>query len=83
MNHTTKDLKAELEKSAAMLRTLRDEVRVQLHLGGMTAKDEWRKLEPRLEEALERATKDVSAATSDAVEELARAARSIRDSLKK
>ena len=82
MNQTTKDLKAELEKSAAILRTLRDEVRVQLHLGGMTAKDEWRKLEPRLEAALERASKDVSDATRDAVVELTGAARKIRDSLK-
>jgi ElaB/YqjD/DUF883 family membrane-anchored ribosome-binding protein len=82
MNQTTKDLKLELEKSAAILRTLRDEVRVQLHLGGMTAKDEWRKLEPRLESALERASKDVSDATRDAVVELTGAARKIRDSLK-
>lgn len=80
--NTTKDLKAELEKSTAILRSLRDEVRVQAHLGGMTAKDEWRKLEPRLEDALRRATKEVSAATSDAVAEITRAARKIRDSLK-
>lgn len=82
MNQTTKDLKTELDKSTAILRTLRDEVRVQLHLGGMTAKEEWRKLEPRLEDALARAAKDVSAATSDAVAELTRAAKKIRDSLK-
>jgi len=79
MSQTTKDLKAELEKSAELLRTLRDEVRVQLHLSGMDAKDAWRKLEPSLETALERAAKDVAEGSHAALAELAEAHRKLRE----
>jgi hypothetical protein len=82
MNQTTKDLKAELEKSAATLRTLRDEVRVQIHLGGLDVKDAWRKLEPRLETALGRAATEVSDASRAAVAEVTASLRNIRESLR-
>jgi ElaB/YqjD/DUF883 family membrane-anchored ribosome-binding protein len=82
MNQTTRDLKAELDKSAALLRKLRDEVRVQLHLGGLEAKDEWHRLEPRLEAVLERTTKEVSDASRVAVTEITEAVRKLRESLK-
>jgi ElaB/YqjD/DUF883 family membrane-anchored ribosome-binding protein len=82
MNQTTKDVKAELEKSIAHLRTLRDEVKVQLHLGGLDAKEEWRRLEPRLESALERAGKEVSAASKTLVEDVTEAVRTFRKSLR-
>lgn len=81
MNKASKDLKAELQKSADALRKLGDEVRVQLHLGGLDAKKEWNKLEPRLESALDRAAKDVSDASRDAIEELTEAVRKLRKSL--
>ncbi len=48
MSQTTKDLHAEFTKSLALMRTLRDEVRVKLHLAEMDAKSEWDKLEPHL-----------------------------------
>jgi hypothetical protein len=82
MNQTTRDLKAELDKSAALLRKLRDEVRVQLHLGGLEAKEEWRRLEPRLEAVLERTTKEVSDASRIAVTEITGAVRKLRESLR-
>ena len=79
MNHTTKDLRVELEKSAALLRTLRDEVGVQIHLSGMEAQDAWHKLEPSLEAALERAAKGVSDGSHAALAELTEAHRKLRD----
>lgn len=82
MNQTTRDVKAELEKSAVQLRKLRDEVRVQLHLGGLEAKDEWRRLEPRLEEVLERTAREVSDASRTALTEITQAVRKLRDSLR-
>jgi hypothetical protein len=78
MNQSTKALKAELEKSAALLRTLRDEVRVQMHLSGMEARDAWHELEPSLEAALERAAKDVSDGSHAALAELTEAHRKLR-----
>ncbi len=76
------ELKAELERSAALLRALRDEVRVQLHLARLDAKDEWRRLEPRLESALEQAATDVSDASRTAVAEVTDAVRKLRDRLR-
>jgi len=82
MNPTTKDeLKSELKKSAALLRKLGDEVRGQIHLSGMDAKDAWRKLEPRVESALERAAKDVSDASREAVADVTAAVRKFRESM--
>ena len=42
----TNDLKNELKKSLTTLQTLRDEVRVKLHLANMDLKDQWNKLDP-------------------------------------
>ena len=78
MTPTHVDLKSELDKSTALLRTLRDEVRVQLHLGRLDAAEEWSKMEPRLEAALERAARDVSETSRIAVSELLEAVRKLR-----
>ncbi len=51
VSQTTQELKIELHKSLALLSTLRDEVRVTLHLAGMDAKDKWAKLEPEPRES--------------------------------
>ncbi len=76
MNHAHKhDLKSELERSANALRTLRDEIRVQLHLGRLDARGEWERLAPQLEAALERAKRDVSEATREAIAEMTEAAK--------
>lgn len=48
MSEKMHDLKAELAKNLERLQTLRDEVRVRLHLATMEAKDEWSKLEDHL-----------------------------------
>ena len=44
----TTDLKNEISRDLGKMQTLRDEVRLKLHLAGMDAKDEWNKLEPQL-----------------------------------
>jgi hypothetical protein len=76
--HQKHDLKSELERGAAALRTLRDEIRVQLHLGKLDARGEWERLAPRLEQTLERAKRDLSDATREAVAEVTEAARRFR-----
>lgn len=55
-----------------------DQIRVQLHLGGMEAKDAWAKLEPKLR-AFEA---KVERATDDAVGELATVAEGLGKELK-
>jgi hypothetical protein len=81
MSQTTEDLKAELTKSVELLRTLRDEVRVSLHLAGMDAKDRWNKLEPRLFE-VERAAREATEASRSAVADAVTQLKKFRDSLK-
>lgn len=75
------DLRSELELSARMLRTLRDEIRVQLHLGSLDAQKEWRQLEPRLESALDRVKTDVSEASRAMIDELRAKLGELRDRL--
>jgi hypothetical protein len=75
------DLKDELKKSADLLRTLRDEIKVKVHLAGMDAKDQWAKLEPELfkvERAAEQATESSKKVLDDALKRL----KSLRDSLR-
>ena len=67
------DLKDELKKGLGHLQTLRDEVRVRLHLAGLDVKQEWDKLEPHLldvERAAHEATEASRHAVTDAVERL-------------
>lgn len=75
------DLKSEMKKGVDLLRTLRDEVKVKLHLAGMDAKDQWARLEPELskvERAAEQATESSKKMMDDALKRL----KSIRDSLR-
>ena len=67
------ELKSELRKGLERLKTLRDEVRVRLHLGSLELKDQWRKLEPYLgdvERKAEELTETSRAAIQDAVKRL-------------
>ena len=75
------ELKKELEKNLNLLHTLRDEVRVRLHLAGMDLKEQWNKLEPHLEDAEKKAgevTEDARAAVGDAVKKLQKLRASLR-----
>jgi hypothetical protein len=49
MSEVSEDIKKELRKTADLLKTMRDEIRVKLHLAGQEAKDRWQKLEPEIE----------------------------------
>ncbi len=80
MSQTTTELKNEIQKSLQLMLTLRDEVRVKLHLAGMDAKDEWRKLEPKLEE-VERAASEATEATRTAIADAVRRLSKLRSSL--
>ena len=72
MSTTTTELKHEIQKSLGLLRTLRDEVRVKVHLAGMDAKDEWQKLEPQLNDVERAATELTDAARVALADALAR-----------
>jgi hypothetical protein len=80
MNPRTTELKKEIQKSLELMRTLRDEVRVNLHLAGMAARDEWREIEPRLAD-IERAASDFSETTRSALSDMVKRLSKLRSSL--
>lgn len=68
------------------VRRLADEIRVQLHLGGMEAKDAWTKLQPRLqafEQRFERATDDAGEDLDELAAVLRKELQHVKDRLKK
>jgi len=77
-------LARDLKQAYTELRTLGDEIRVQLHLASMDAKDKWnRELEPRLYSFEKRVEHEVSDATKTALHDLRDAMRSFREQIKK
>jgi hypothetical protein len=75
------DLKSEMKKGVDLLKTLRDEVKVKLHLAGMDVKDQWAKLEPELSK-VERAADQATEASKKLMDETLKRLKSIRDSLR-
>jgi hypothetical protein len=45
---TTDELKIEITKTVNLLRTLRDETKLKIHLGNMDLKKTWDELQPKL-----------------------------------
>jgi len=76
-------LKTELENKFAELHTLRDDIRVQLHLASMDAKTRWAEIEPRIAQ-FERTTADtVTEAARAGLTEAIKQLLHFRDSLPK
>ena len=74
------NVKDELKKNLERLQTIRDEVRLHLHLATMEAKDEWNKLEPHLAGA-EKVAESVTDASRDIVAAALQKAEAFRRSL--
>lgn len=73
-------VKEQLQGTLGELRTLRDEIRLDLHLGGMDLRDEWAKLEKRLPD--EGAIDRVKDATREALDALAKELRAFKERLR-
>jgi hypothetical protein len=69
-------LRESLQEAVAELETLRDEIRLNLHLAGMDLRDEWKHLEKRLPDR--QAAERVKDATREAVESLTREVRAFK-----
>ena len=77
---TTKELQQNLRESMKLLKTLRDEIRVELHLAGMDVKDQWKRLEHHFTEA-EQAAQRVSDASKGVVESAVEAFKTFKKEL--
>ncbi len=82
--HMTDEIRTEITKTVNLLRTLRDETKVKVHLAGMDIKTAWNELQPKLEDAelnVERAAEHASQATLDAMKATAKKLQKIAESL--
>ena len=75
-------LKQEFARTVQSAKTLRDQIRVEVHLAGLDAQDRWRKLEPQLED-LENFGSDVSEAARAAAAKVAKSFEEFRSNLKR
>ena len=80
MTDRQSDLETQVRKSLAELEAVRDEIRVNLHLAKMDAKDKWKELEPHLEGAKSLA-REASHAARAKLDDLAQRARAVRDAI--
>lgn len=73
-------VREQLQGTLGELKTLRDEIRLDLHLGSMDLRDEWAKLEKRLPDG---STIDkVKDATREALDALAKELRAFKERLR-
>lgn len=82
MNDVTSSVRQKLRSSLADLQTLRDEIRLKLHLMGMDAKDAMRDLEPRIdriEHEVEHAGDDAVGRIATALERIVKSLRALRE----
>jgi hypothetical protein len=73
--------KQELDKIVGQLRTIRDDIRVRLHLASAEAKDAWNNLEPTLGE-IEQKMGQVTDETKAKAQELLKRFSELRERLK-
>jgi hypothetical protein len=82
MSQLTDDLRKQLDERLAQLSTLRDELRVQVHLAGMDAKKRWDSLETEVLDVESSAKGAVSEATHAALVAAVRKLTAFRETLK-
>ena len=79
-DYATNGLRKWLKESLGHFTTPRDEVHVKLHVGRMDVKEQWKKLEPHLEE-VEKKAEDLTEASRVAVTEAVKRLQKLRSSL--
>jgi hypothetical protein len=77
---TVNELKKNIERDLDLLRSLRDDVRVRVHLATLDAKDEWKKIEDKITET-ERAATHAGYASEEALQQIVKSVSAFRDSL--
>ncbi len=78
----SKQMRDWMQQNLGKLATLRDEIRVDLHLAGMDAKDKWKEMEPKLRDA-EKLVEEVTEVSRKAMEEMVERFRTFRESLRR
>jgi hypothetical protein len=81
LKETSSELKKHIENTVMLVKTLRDEIRLDVHLAGMETRDEWKWLESRYAE-VEVLAHRITDASKERLEELVAAFRRFQASLK-
>jgi hypothetical protein len=79
MSQTSEELRKDWAQTKEILKTMRDEIRVRMHLAGMEAKQRFSQLDVEADKL----SRDIEKTTRTAVEELVAKLRELRDSLEK
>ena len=74
------EMKRRIEQNLLTLRGMRDQMRLDLHLASMEAKDAWKQLERQIEEA-EKLAEDVTETSRHALQEIAGRVAAFRETL--
>jgi len=80
MTESAREKSEQLKKDLETLQTLRDEMRVRVHLAGMEVKRRWNELQPRIDDLLDSA-KRLGETSMDAVKEALELARELRKAI--
>jgi len=81
MDFSAAGLSEDLKHGLSSLQTLRDEIRVRVHLAGLEAKDKWRELETHLL-SVEDAAKGAAEGSRERINEAVEKLRAFRENLK-
>jgi hypothetical protein len=76
---TTDDLKSEISKTVDVLKTLRDETKLKIHLANMDIKKTWDELQPKLVEAEQHGTRAAEHATEATLDALKATVKRLQD----
>ena len=79
MSDQVPDLKAEIERSRALLRRLRDEVRLHGHLLGMDARDAFHRIEKDAEKLGQQVSEQTRRKLGELIADLRKLATAIKD----
>lgn len=79
MSLTTNQIKNELDDTRVLLRTLRDEVRVKLHLASLEAQQAWKTLDGETEKL----AREIGKASRETIDAAVNSLRKLNDSIDK
>lgn len=77
MSLTTNQIENELEETRALIRTLRDEIKIKLHLAGMEARETWQ----RLDAGSEKLVRELGKASRETIDAAVTELRRFRESI--
>lgn len=83
MADSREDLRRQLDEALETAKRLRDEIRVNLHLAGMDARDKWNELEPKVMQEAERIAREATDNARSTLDGIVQRLREFRETLRR